>query len=471
MSSKERFYADITAYHPGVTGSLIWVTVRFPDQTNLMFNVDCGIFQDRDNQDLNESLPMNPQKLAFTLVTHVHVDHVGRLPLLVKRQFGGNKIYATQDTCTLMRPALEDTYHVLKNGAKKKNKKVLYQEDDVERTLELREPCKYQEPIQVHEHIKVTFFKNAHLVGASIILVQISYPEFQDINLLFTGDYAKDNVFLDHETLPEWVLKLPLTVIQESTYGTTESSDKTECFNKNVADAAEANKTILIPVLALGRAQEVLYRLKQMQDEGTLNPAIPIYLDGALAQRYTRLYHTGKLHIKEDMRDFLPKNFKNINRNTRYQVMYGKDAKIILTTSGMGSFGPAQVYIPKYIPRKDVLIHFTCYTAEETFGAKLKNTAKRQLVEIAGLVLEKLATVEYTTEFSSHAKADEMIEFLNQFEHLNLVLVNHGDSVTKEAFAQRIFEQVKPKQVGILGEHLFRVNAFKLVKTIPAKCR
>ena len=136
----------------------------------------------------------------------------------------------------------------------------------------------------------------------------------------------------------------------------------------------------------------------------------------------------------------------------------------------MGSYGPAQMYIPEYITRKNAMIHFTGYTAEGTLGNRLKNTEVGDIVEVGGLLAKKKATVEYTTEYSAHAKADEMIEFLNQFKNLRLVLVNHGETEVKNAFAKRIVKEVETKKVGLLGrEYFFRVNPYGLVKTLSTK--
>ena len=136
----------------------------------------------------------------------------------------------------------------------------------------------------------------------------------------------------------------------------------------------------------------------------------------------------------------------------------------------MGSYGPAQVYIPEYIQRKGDLIHFTGYTSEGTLGSKLKNAEFGDDVEVGGLIVKKLAEVDYTTEYSAHAKADEMIEFLQKFNNLKLVLVNHGQDDVKVKFAKRILNEVETKYVGILGrDYFFRVDRYGLRKTLSTK--
>ena len=124
-------------------------------------------------------------------------------------------------------------------------------------------------------------------MGAAVILVQISYPDFNDINLLFTGDYNKHNMFFDVKPIPEWIRELPLTVIQESTYGDMDTCEIHKCFDENILTCMNRDGTAIVPVFSLGRTQEILYELKCMQIRGSLSVNIPIYLDGNLAIKYT----------------------------------------------------------------------------------------------------------------------------------------------------------------------------------------
>lgn len=434
MGSKDRLYADIMAVHPEVTGSCNLVIVKQPDNSTVKFVVDCGLFQERQYSKNNESLPFIPANIDFCLVTHNHVDHVGRLPFMVNKGFA-KEIYMTETTAKLLPLALEDSHKVLRDVAKRQNHSPLYSEADVSQTMRLIHPCKYNETIQIRPNIKATFFMNGHLMGASSILVQISWEEYETINLFFTGDYNNKNMFFDVPDLPDWVLELPLTLVQESTYGDMDS-----------------------------------YEVKCMQDDGSLDVNVPIYFDGKLGIRYTTLYLKDGLDIKEDMKNFLPKNLTFVDKANRDEVLTSTMPKIILTTSGMGSYGPAQVYIPEYLTRRNSLIHFTGYTTEGTLGARLKEAEVGTAVQIGGTLVKKYAQVEYTTEYSAHAKADEMIDFLKKFKHLKLVLVNHGEANTKQIFAERIINEVDTERVGILGSgYFFRVNHEGLIKSLSTK--
>lgn len=469
MGSKELFYWDAMASHPEVTGSCHPEVVKLPNGETFQFIVDCGLFQEKEYGELNRKLHFKGENIKFALVTHNHVDHIGRLPYIVKNGFRGD-IYTTRDTSILMPLALADSQKVLRSVSRKRNEKLLYDEGDVFRTEALLSPVGYYETKKINDYVKITFIKNGHLVGAALILVQICYPGYDSINILFTGDYNNKNIFLDLPKIPKWILELPLTIVMESTYGYMDSTGMKQVFKDNVASHVKKRGTIIAPVFSLGRAQEILYELKCMQDDGELNRDVPIYFDGKLAIKYTELYLKGKLDIKPEMIHFLPDNIIYVNKLNRADVLDSTYSKIVLTTSGMGSYGPAQTYIPRYISREDALIHFTGYTAEGTLGSRLKNAGYGENVEVGGIIAKKCARVEYTTEFSAHAKADEMLSFLKQFSNLKLVLVNHGQTEVKKQFAKRILDEVKPKDVGILGEdYFFRVNSYGLVKTFPSK--
>lgn len=472
MGMKERLYVDIIATQPEVTGSCNLVIVKYPNCTTTRFVVDCGLFQEKDYSKYNKDFPFDGEDIEFALITHNHVDHIGRLPLMIKNGFEG-KIYATNATCLFMPYALSDSYKVLKDVAKRNHEPQLYSEADVSETCHRLVPCEFRQTVRIDQNISATFLKNGHLVGAALILVQIKYQGCDDINLLFTGDWNGKNMFFDVPKIPKWIKKLPLTIIQESTYGTTDSKEANTMagtFEKNLLNCVGNGGTFVTMVFSLGRAQEILYVIKKLQDDEKLSKEIPIHFDGKLAQQYTKLYKTENLGLNGKMLDFLPKNLIQVEKSSRAEVLEDTGRKIIVTTSGMGTYGPAQVYIPEYITRENCMLHFTGYTAEGTLGEKLKSAEEDATVRIGGLVCKKRAKVEYTTEFSAHAKADEMIEFLKQFENLRMVLVNHGETETKLAFSKRITEEVKPRNVAILNrDYCFRIGPYGLIRQLSTE--
>ena len=270
MSSFSRPYVDIMAWNDGVTGSCKLGVIKFPNGKTVRFVLDCGLFQEREFEELNHKLPFRPENIDFTLITHVHVDHIGRLPFMAKKGYF-NSIYASEPTCKLLPVALGDSYKVLSSFAKRKNEKCLYTDDDVSIINSLLQPCKYGKTFSPIDNVKVTFLKNGHLIGAAVILVQICYPGCDNINLLFTGDYNNKNIFFNVPKIPKWVIELPITIVQESTYGYMDSTEVRKCFKKNIKKCMDDQGTALVLVFSLGRAQEILYTLRKMQEEGKLD--------------------------------------------------------------------------------------------------------------------------------------------------------------------------------------------------------
>lgn len=468
MGKGERFYADIMSVHPEVTGSCNFVSVRLTNGERFNFIVDFGLFQETDYIEQNKKLWFKPYNINFAIVTHAHADHIGRLPFLVKKGYRGC-IYTTDDTKTIMAPALYDSARVLKENAKKYKERPLYTESDVKGVLSLVRGCCFNQWYSVNDHVDIMFLGNGHLYGAAMVLVKIKDDRERKIYILFTGDYNNKNLFFDLKSIPQWVYSLPLTIVQESTYGYMNSWEKEETFADNVLRCIKRGGTAVVPVLANGRMQEVLYVLRNMQDDGRLSPDVAIYVDGKLGINYTNMVKNGIVYVKEEMRDFLPSNVTFVDKSTRSRILQSEEAKIIVTTSGMGSHGPAQTYIPAYITKKNALIQFTSYVAEGTLGREIKDIPKGDEIKIRGVIYRKMADVEYTNEFSSHAKADEMISFLQKFEKLNLVLVNHGEAEVKDIFAKRILREVDAKSVAVLGQYFYRVNPYGLVTSKSTK--
>jgi metallo-beta-lactamase family protein len=470
MGSKERFFCEITSLNPEVTGSCHLVTVHYPDGRQTNFIVDCGMFQgETEYVELNNrQFPFKAEHIEFCLITHNHADHMGRLCYLVKSGFRGN-IYATYDTADAMNLALVDSFKIMREDARKKKIKPLYDEEHLDRTLAKIEPCKFEEVEYLDRNIKATFFMNGHLLGAAIILVQISYPGENDINILFTGDYKPYNLFFNMKDMPEWVYQLPLTLVTEATYGYKDTYEVEYKMEADVENAIKSGKTILISVLAQGRAQEVLYMLQNLQKRGKISKEIPIGLDGNLAQRYTGFYQRNRLIKSAGKDDFLPENFSFITKENRMEILNSKKQQIILTTSGMMDNGPAQIYLDAMVGRKDVLIYIPSYAAPGTLANKLLNPEGED-IQIMGKKRKYIAArINTTSEFSSHAKADELIDFLQMFERLNLVLINHGQTEVKQMFAERVEREVKTKRVEILGEHTFRFCHHGYMKHMGAK--
>ena len=469
MGKTSDLYYEITALHKEVTGSCFVVVVHYPDGRKTMFLVDCGLFQEKDYLQRNvEKFPFNCENIDFALITHNHADHIGRLPALVNAGFKG-KIYATEATKILMFPALQNSHQIMKEEAKKKKEKPLYEDTDVQKAFSNTQGCKLEETVYLNRHIKATFFDNGHLIGAGMILVQISYPGYKDLNLFFTGDYKPHNIFKAVKELPLWVRQLPKTFVVESTYGYMETKQVHYHFEDDVAKLTSEGKNLLIFIFAQQRAQEILFFLKNMQDSGRLSKKIPIYLDGNLSHVYTKIYLNCDVGIDEDKKNFLPANFELVTKETRNEVLYSQEQKIILTTSGMADHGPAQIYVPVLVERSDYAFYFTGYTSETTLGYKLQHPEEDGTVKIQGKDMHVKAQILWTNEASSHAKADELEDLIASCSNNQLLLINHGQAEVQQQFASRIEDKKLAKRVEVLGEHTIKVDCYGCVKIMGSK--
>jgi len=465
MGERRRFYVNVSGSNPEVTGSCTLCTVNYPDGTSEKIIIDCGSFQEKDYEEYNNSFQFDPQSIKACLLTHCHTDHVGQLPLLSKEGYS-KKVYATKDTNLILNYSLMDNYKIMKEKRKHKKEKPLYSEEHVENALSLRKTVLYNKSFQVTPNIKATYFNNGHVIGGAIIALQISYQKEEDIVLVFTGDFHCSNIFYDIEQLPDWLLKSNVTIVQESTYGDIDSKSIKKCYNENISKAISKKKTIIVPVLAL-KAAEMLYRTKIMQDKGLLDTSIPIYLDGTLAKNYVELYNK-QFDIKEEMKDFFPENFNFVDKTIRAGILNSSEPKIIFTTSGMGSFGTAPLYISKFIQDENALIHFVNYLAKGSLGDILKSVNLDEEVEINGKEMVKKAEVKFTSEFSSHAKADEMVEFLKKFEKIQAIISCHGETKVKQKFSKRIQKEIKVKASLILGRNnIIKISHYGFLKEYP----
>lgn len=468
MSSRRKKDIKVitSTLNPEVSGSCLPTDIFYPDGRVTRFVTDVGIFQEAKYNQLNyQKLPFDSKKIDFALITHNHADHNGRLPILMREGFSG-KIYTTSTTKRLMYKSLIDDYRIMVANAKIRRLKPLYDEEDVENAILNTVECKIGETIEIDDRIKVTFLDNGHLLGATSFFVEISYDD-QERGILFSGDRKSESIWKEVKRIPDWIREKPKTVVCESTYGNVDSSDIEEHFMKDVVEIINSGKSLLAFVFAQGRAQEVLYKLKELQKDGKLSRNVPICLDGNLAQENTIIYQNSD-EIDESKRDFLPDNFYFANKENRMNLILGTKQRIILTTSGMGDHGPAQIYIPALIGRKDFAFYFTGYVSKDSSAYEILHPTNgmAQFKRVNYIVN---ADVYTTAEFSAHSKADQLLEFLRDCGNVQCVLLNHGETETQKIFGQRIIDEGICDQVESLSSHTVVINEYGIVKIMGSK--
>lgn len=473
---RKPFYANLSPMHSGVTGSCFHLKAVFPDGKTHSILIDTGMFQEKDFAVFNElPMPRCARTAECLLVTHNHIDHIGRVPELVRDGFKG-PIYCSQPTSRLLDKAWFDCLKIEETTAARMKRHPRFKSKHVTEAIRHIKPCGYGERIQIQQNIYATFLKNGHVYGSALILIEIESPCTNDppINFLFSGDYNDENFFFDVEDLPNEVKEMPLHIVSESTYGANDKGNaKEKVFVRNILRQLELGKNILIPTFAYERGQVILTLLAKLQEEGKLDSNIPIYIDGKLLKEYTQFY------VQEARKDFrnpevqiLPDNHRWVAKNQqRDEIANDGMRKIIVTTAGMGSFGPAQIYIPTFVSNEEAVIHFTGYQCEGTVGRKLIDASESgDLADIHGRLLDVKAMVFHTGEFSSHASQAKLLDFLGKFKNVKSISLNHGDKQSKQDLARKIIAAKMVKEVPVLTRgSMYRYDSYKLVKVVDVE--
>ena len=467
------FMVELTTKQVTVTGSEN--LLRFKDKFNQesLVLVDCGVIQEnnvntfsKENVDFNFEI----QNLRAVFITHAHNDHIGKLPLLIKAGYNG-KIYMSKETSLFIENVLNDNLKIHREEAKKLNKKPLYDEDIIEKVISLVETIEYKKSYKINcdgVNVEFVYYRNNHILGSSTIYIKMGY-KLNKIHYLFSGDYNLANELLNKKVhSPKKAIQArKINIVLESTYGATKREEKTNVndFEEQIIEAVLNKKKVLIPINALHKAQEVLEIIRkiklQMLEEKKEFPKV--YLDGKLAIKHTYTYA-----------GILKKNFKPsglievFDDGTRLEAM-GEQSSIILATAGMMSNGPVVQYMKKLLADQNTKIIIVSYCAEGTVGRKLlekveyiKNARKagkkekeiNKIINLFGKELFVNADVEKVTSLSTHARQEELIDFLKNFNKRNIssVLLNHGEEIVREKFKKIIEEELDINEEKV---HLF----------------
>ncbi len=463
MNSAFKAYA--CAYHNEVTGSRIMIVVERPDGIKYRILVDDGYFQEIPYRYLNYVEEITPDEIDAIIITHNHIDHTGLVPRTVKQGFR-KSIYMTEITQELIGNYWRDSAEQQEDNARDMRERypdeahkfhALYHVEDVDRALKHCVGLAYRKTLEILPGVKLTFWENSHLLGAGMILLQCSHQNMKPFNFLFTGDFKFENSFTRVPMFPKWFRNMELIMFCESTYGSTRKEDIKFCFRNNILEAFSRKQNILIGAFAQGRMQEMLYEFKCLQDEGVIPPEYEIWVDGPLGIATTFKYQEILEWYNPTRKDFLPKNLHFVNPKAREEILSGGALKILITTSGMLSNGPAKVYVPIFLEHPNSLIHLVGYAAEETLARKLLDAKRDDTVTIGSKIYHKRAVVKTTREKTSHATEDELLKLINLFTNVRFLGINHGNTDVKEVFYEDILKECpNVDAVGILDrEHMF----------------
>ncbi len=445
----KKFTVALESLSPEVTGSGLILKIKRPSKQLETLLIDYGGIQESKYKALNNSLDFEPSEISNVIVTHSHLDHIEKLPLLVKNGYY-SKIRCSKP-CTISIPiSLNDSVKIMKNEYDHLGIPMLYEKKDVDNTVSLLNGIEYNSPQKISKYITLTLLGNGHLYGAACILLQISCPKYPDINILVTGDYYPNNELFKVKAFPEWVLNLDnLNIVQESTYGTKSLSSIPYVFDNYIQEEISKNKFIELPVITQERLELVLLRLKKLQDCGKLSNFIPIYIHTELGKQYLNNIY---LHNKE-INHFMPKNVKILKKDDYVTALLAPNPKILLAGSGMADAGSIKFYLKNTLHRSDVSVIFTCYTADNTLGSILKHCKTGNTVRLSCQNIPVNATIKSTSEFSHHVKFEQTLNFLSRFNSISNVFLTHGETAQKNMLCTELKSKSNNFDVYILDRN------------------
>ncbi len=427
--------------------------------------VDCGMFQGpRSLRERNWEEPgIDPAAVDWVVLTHTHIDHIGRLPRLVKQGFRG-PVYCTPATRELAEVLLKDAAHLQEEDAAYLNRKgltrhqpalPLFEAADVEEALTLFRTVPLHEETALSPELGFQFRDAGHLLGAASALVTVR-ADGRDLHVLFSGDVGRYSTVLAHDPEPAPAADY---LVVESTYGNRAHPavpvlEQLECVLKRTF---ARGGVLLIPAFAVGRAQQMIVMMHRLVEEGRLRP-FPIHLDSPMAIEATRIYsrfpdaHAVSL-TGMGGRSILYNKWVTAHRTRpESEALNGlKGPAVIVSSSGMLAGGRILHHCRVRLPKADNTLLITGYQAEGTLGRALLDGA--HTVRIHKNEVTVLAEVANLKGLSGHADAGEIVRWLEGVTAPRRVFLTHGDAEAAEALAARLGrERGFPTHVPAHGE-------------------
>ena len=417
--------------------------------------IDCGLQQGRDERD-NRVLDFAPGYIDYVIVTHAHIDHTGRIPLLVKQGFHG-KIVTTRLTGQLMSIMLRDSAHIQESDAQWQNQKgrragrapvePLYTIADAENAMELVETYEYGELVELFEGVRLRFADAGHLLGSACLELWLT-EEGVTRKIVFSGDLG--NVAQPIIRDPQYIDEADY-VVMESTYGDRlhePPESYTQALAQIIDETFEKGGNVIIPSFAVGRTQELLYFMREMKEEGMVksHPDFRVCVDSPLANEATRIY-SGNLHgyLDEEAIEALKggalfqfpgltltetsEESKALNLDT--------SSKVIISASGMCDAGRIRHHLKHNLWRKECVVVFVGYQAEGSLGRALLEGARS--VKLFGEEIAVNARIVNFKGLSSHADRDHLLAWARHYAPKpRHIFVVHGEASVTEIFAQKL---------------------------------
>jgi len=444
-----------------VTGSAH--LLQLDDGTNIL--LDCGLFQGNSQKmaSFNEKWLFDPADIDVVVLSHAHIDHSGRLPKLVKDGFKGSifSTHATRSLCAIM---LLDSAKIQERDAQYFNKKLeekqeghhrkrknakqaLYTSSDIEPTMERFVTFGYNRWFRIHDSVEVLFKDAGHILGSASVTLRIKENR-RTIMLGFTGDIGRPQrpILRDPQPMPQVDY-----LICESTYGGQihlEAPSEKDKFLRIIEETCVKNQgKLLIPAFSVGRTQEIVYILDQLEHEGKL-PKIPVYVDSPLAVNATMIFGAHPECFDKDLTEYLlvdddPFGFNSLTYVREVElskaINESEEPCIIISSSGMMNAGRVKHHLFHMIDQSRHTILIVGYCTPDTPGGILRDGA--DFLRLFGQWKPVKANVVVMDSFSAHADSIEMLDFIkHQKDTVDQLFLVHGTTDRQEPFRKTLLD-------------------------------
>lgn len=419
-----------------VTGSCFLL-----EKGNTKILIDCGMYQGQDVVDKNYGkFEFDASQIDYVIVTHAHLDHVGRIPKLIKEGFEG-KILSTAPTKQIAPIVLRDSYDIMEREV---SSEPLFEQNHIDQALQQWDTVDYDKKTKLDDQLEFRLRESGHILGSALVELW-----GDDKKLLFTSDIGNSPTPLLKETVQ---IEEADYVIMESAYGdrTHEDQDKKrELLENAIEDTVSAGGTLMIPAFAIERTQELLYELNSLVENSRI-PKVPIFIDSPMAIKTLSVYKNNKDYFDEEATQLMEQGdelFKFpglIFTENEYQSKQINDVqppKVIVAGAGMSTGGRILHHEMRYLPDPNSCLLLICYQVEGTLGREILEGADQ--IEIFGKEVPVNAKVKEIGGYSNHADQPQLLEWLEGMEDKpEKIFVVQGEPESAEAVSQKIKDRL-----------------------------
>lgn len=375
--------------------------------------------------------------LTGAVLTHAHLDHCGRLPILLPHGYKG-KIWMTSGTADLTELSLLDSAKINQEGPNKS----LYDKELAINTIQRFHTIGYRTPFEIGD-FKITLRDAGHILGSAMLEVEDMQANSEIRKIIFSGDLGNspEDLLMETELIDE-----ADAVVMESTYGDREHSavEPADVVMSEINAVEAAGGTLLIPAFALERTQELLHIIMHLKKDGKIRPETPVFLDSPMAMKATDIYMTHKelfnQHVHQDFDHESIFGFPGLEilerRDDSKGVYKMSGPRVFIAGSGMMTGGRIVSHAAHFLGKESTRLLLVGYQGEETLGRDLMEGKK--IVTIDKATVQVKASITSTDAMSSHADQAQLMKWIGHIKGLKKVILTHGEDGPRKALAQKI---------------------------------